>query len=274
MDSSALPCRNAATPRRPRSSRFPARSGSVVQVAAGSSFSLVVTSSGQLYAFGNNEDGQLGYESNAGTTNPNPVPKPIALPSAVGPVVGVAAGNVHSLAITASGQLYAFGYNGEGGLGNTTNTGTSNPNPDPSQVDMPPGAGSVIAVAAGNGSSLAVTSSGQLYSFGYNGFGQLGRSANSGTSNANPTPALVALPGASGPVVQASSASVSSYALTSTGQLFAFGNNRYGQLGSNANVGSETPNSTPAQAMLPAPTVQIGGGDIHALAVTSAGQLF
>jgi hypothetical protein len=42
---------------------------------------------------------------------------------------------------------------------------------------------------------LAVTSTGQLYSFGDNSFGQLGFPFNSGTANANPMPALVELPG-------------------------------------------------------------------------------
>jgi alpha-tubulin suppressor-like RCC1 family protein len=252
---------------------LPGATGPVVQVAAGSSFALAVTSTGQLYSFGENLYGQLGYETNAGTSNPNPTPTLVALPGAVGPVVRVAAGNAHSLALTASGQLFAFGSNGSGELGNATNNGNVNPNPHPTLVSLPGAVGAPVEISAGNGSSLVATSSGQLYSFGYNEFGQLGRSQNSGTSNANPTPTLVGLPGASGPVVHLSSGSVSSYALTSSGQLFAFGNNRYGQLGSSAHVGTETPNPTPAQVSLPAPVVQVGGGDTYVLAVTSAGQV-
>jgi Regulator of chromosome condensation (RCC1) repeat/Putative Ig domain len=252
---------------------LPGATGPVVQVAAGSSFSLAVTSTGQLYSFGLNLDGELGHETNAGTSNPNPTPALVGLPGAVGPVVRVAAGNVHSLALTASGQLFAFGANASGELGNATNNGNANPNPHPTLVSLPAAAGTPVDISAGNGSSLVATSSGQLYSFGYNEFGQLGRSQNSGTSNPNPTPTLVGLPGESGPVVHLSSGSVSSYALTSSGQLFAFGNNRYGQLGSSVSVGSETPNPIPAQVSLPAPVVQAGGGDTYVLAVTSAGQV-
>ena len=252
---------------------LPGATGPVVQVAAGSSFALAVTSTGQLYSFGENLYGQLGYETNAGTSNPNSTPTLVGLPGAVGPVVRVAAGNAHSLALTASGQLFAFGENASGELGNATNNGNVNPNPHPTLVSLPGAVGAPVDVSAGNGSSLVATSSGQLYSFGYNEFGQLGRSQNSGTSNPNPTPTLVGLPGESGPVVHVGSGSASSYALTSSGQLFAFGINREGQLGSTANAGKETPNPTPAQVALPAPVVQLGGGDTYVLAVTSAGRL-
>jgi Putative Ig domain/Regulator of chromosome condensation (RCC1) repeat len=54
-----------------------------------------------------------------------------------------------------------------------------------------------VQVAAGYTHSLAVTSTGQLYAFGENDYGQLGNATNSGTTNANPTPILVGLPGVS-----------------------------------------------------------------------------
>jgi Regulator of chromosome condensation (RCC1) repeat/Putative Ig domain len=64
---------------------------------------------------------------------------------------------------------------------------------DSTQVTLPGESGPVAQVAAGNGFSLAVTSSGQLYTFGINSDGQLGSSTNNGTSNPNPVPTLVTL---------------------------------------------------------------------------------
>ena len=58
-------------------------------------------------------------------------PEPVSLPGEIGPVTQVAAGGAHSLAVTASGQLYAFGLNGTGELGNAINISTSDPNPTP-----------------------------------------------------------------------------------------------------------------------------------------------
>jgi alpha-tubulin suppressor-like RCC1 family protein len=252
---------------------LPGASGSVTQIATGSSFSLAVTSSGQLYSFGENKWGQLGRETNAGTTTPNPTPTLVFLPGAVGPVVRVAAGNSHSLAITSSGQLFAFGDNGSGQLGNSTNNGNANPNFTPTLVTLPGASGPVVQAAAGNGYTLAVTSTGQLFSSGYNRYGALGRAENSGTGNATPTPAPVSLPGETGRLVRVSAGAEHSYALTSSGQLYGFGSNHYGQLATTANAGTESPNPNPALMSMPAPIVQIGGGDNHALAVTSDGRL-
>ena len=171
---------------------LPGQVGPVVQVAAGYDHSLAVTSTGQLYAFGYNEDGQLG---NVTSGDVNPIPLPVGLPGQTGPVVQVAAGAYHSLALTSTGQLYAFGENYFGQLGNATNNGNFNPNPAPVLVGLPGQTGPVVQVAAGYTDSLAVTSTGQLYAFGENDFGELGNAANSGTDSANPTPVLVGMPG-------------------------------------------------------------------------------
>src|SRR6202011_5378324 len=154
--------------------------------------------------------------TNNGTFNANPTPTLVTLPGATGPVVQVAAGYEHSLAVTSAGQLYAFGLNHDGELGNATNNGTSNPNPTPTLVTLPGATGPVVEAAAGEYQSLAVTSSGQLYAFGMNYYGELGSPTNNGTGNPNPTPALVTLPGATGPVVDAVAGQYFSLAVTST----------------------------------------------------------
>ena len=169
---------------------LPGEIGLVTQVAAGGDHTLAVTASGQLYAFGFNEFGELGSSAN---TVPNPTPTVVTLPGEIGPVTQVAAGGDHSLALTASGQLYAFGDNEFGQLGSATNNGTNHANPTPTLVALPGEIGPVTQVAAGADQSLAVTASGQLYAFGINVFGQLGSAANSGTDNPNPTPTLVRL---------------------------------------------------------------------------------
>jgi alpha-tubulin suppressor-like RCC1 family protein len=56
-----------------------------------------------------------------------------------------------------------------------------------------------MRVAIHGGTSLVITSTGQLFAFGDNDFGELGNA----TMTANPTPTLVTLLGATGPVVDA-----------------------------------------------------------------------
>jgi alpha-tubulin suppressor-like RCC1 family protein len=253
---------------------LPGASGPVVQVAAGFYYSLAVTSTGQLYAFGNNHAGQLGFATSSGTNNPNPTPTLVGLPGAGGPVVQVAAGADHSLAVTSTGQLYAFGDDLLGELGIAANDGV---NPTPVLVGLPGATGPVVQVAAGGRSSLAVTSTGQLYAFGDGSSGQLGSFPEEPFDLSSPTPKLVGLPGASGPVVQVASGAGHSLAVTSSGQLYAFGSNDSGQLGSGINSGPTRSNLTPTLVRLPGaigPVVQVAAGGHHSLAVTSTGQLY
>jgi len=256
---------------------LPGQDGAVTQVAAGGGYSLVLTATGQLYGFGNNDSGELGTPSNNGTFNANPTPTLVDLPGQDGAVTQIAAGFDHSLVVTSSGQLYAFGYNGCGDLGNATNDGADVANPTPTLVSLPGQVGPVTQVAAGGFQSLVITASGQLYAFGQNEYGELGLTANSGSYVANPTPTLVTLPGATGTVAQIATGLSHSLAVTSTGQLYAFGDNDYGQLGNDTGNGTTAANPTPTQVTLPGQNgaiTQIAAGEEHSLAVTASGQLY
>lgn len=78
----------------------------------------------------------------------------------------VSAGNYHSLGIK-NGELYSFGHNTFGQLGNNSNEHSSLPVKVGTKSDW-------VKVRAGNYHSLAIDSSGSLWSFGANNYGQLG----------------------------------------------------------------------------------------------------
>jgi alpha-tubulin suppressor-like RCC1 family protein len=255
--------------------QLPGDLGVVTQAAAGAGFSLVVTSSGQLYSFGENEYGQLGDEANLGSSEANPTPMLVTLPGETGPVTQVAAGGFFSLAVTETGQLYSFGNNFLGELGNTTNYRTEEPNPTPTLVTLPGEEGPVTQVAAGGLFGLAATSTGQLYAFGSNILGQLGVSLSGHLSD--PTPTLVALPEGAGPVTAIAAGSNFSLVATATDQLYAFGENDYGQLGNSNSQPPLEPHPTPTLVTLPGEQghiAQIVTGGAHSLVLTSSGQLY
>ncbi len=190
---------------------------SVTAVAGGLMHSLVLTSAGTVYAWGNNSYGQLGN----GTTTNSSAPVQVTGVSGFG-VTAVAAGGYHSLALTAAGTVYAWGYNAYGQLGNGT-TGSSSA---PVQVTGLPSSAGVTAIAGGEYDSLALTSAGTVYAWGYNNFGQLGN----GTTTNSSTPLQVT--GLANVVkIAASSSGSSSYALEANGTLWAWGYNGNGQLG-------------------------------------------
>jgi alpha-tubulin suppressor-like RCC1 family protein len=248
-----------------------------VQTAAGGHFTLALSATDQLFAFGSNQYGQLGVATGSGVAGPNPTPRLLALPGAVGRVAALATGSTHSLVLTSTGELYTFGENQFGQLGRAANSGTENANRVPERVSLPGASGQAVQIAAGVEQSLALTSTGQLYAFGGNRYGELGNAANAGSQIPNPTPTPVVLPGASGQVVQIAAGVEQSLALTSTGQLYAFGGNRYGELGRAANAGTPAPNPTPAPVSLPVaagPVRSIAAGGFHSLALTVSGLIY
>lgn len=131
-------------------------------------------------AWGDNADSQLGD----GTTTNSSTPVAVDLPAGT-TITAVAAGNAHSLALASTGTMLAWGANFTGQLGNGTTTSSSTP----IAVDLPAGT-TITTVAAGQGHSLALTSTGTILAWGYNASGQLGDGTNSNSS----TPIAVDLP--------------------------------------------------------------------------------
>src|SRR5579871_3783920 len=84
-------------------------------------------------------------------------------------VTAVAGGLYHSLALTSSGEVLGWGWNITGQLGN----GSTNDSDVPVKMNLPGGT-KVIRIAAGFAHSLAVTSTGAVYSCGKNNVGELG----------------------------------------------------------------------------------------------------
>ena len=152
-------------------------SGPPIGTLAAGSIAVV---SGSAWAWGDNGFGQLGN----GTTTNSSTPIAVSLPGGT-TVTAIAGGGYHSLALTSSGQVLAWGYNGYGQLGNGTTTNSSTP----VAVSLPSGT-TVTAIAGGRFHSLALTSTGQVLAWGYNGNGQLGN----GTTTSSNIPVAVSLP--------------------------------------------------------------------------------
>jgi alpha-tubulin suppressor-like RCC1 family protein len=235
------------------------------RAVAGGSFSVLIGPGTFMYTFGSNLYGQLGNAANAGTANPNSNLLFIAAPESVAVwdagERGSAAGAEHFLIIghmlDGSRALYAWGSNVYGQLGVPQNAGTNTPNPEPIRVPLP---ASPTAVYAGAHFSLVACADGNLYAFGRNRHGQLGSPANAGTDTPNFVPTAVPVPAEA--VGWYNVAAGGQHVLAMGGadleaRLYAWGSNRYGQLGRATNSGTETPNPDPA------PVAGLPVGDVN-----------
>jgi alpha-tubulin suppressor-like RCC1 family protein len=89
----------------------------VVSIAAGESFSLAARGDGSIAAWGNNQSGQLG---DGASREDRSTPVAVRPFSTSGPLRSLAAGGTHSLAVTADDQMWAWGSNSAGQLGDGT----------------------------------------------------------------------------------------------------------------------------------------------------------
>jgi alpha-tubulin suppressor-like RCC1 family protein len=115
-----------------------------------------------------------GYFADGSTSNATAF-SPVQI-GTISDVVSMASGWYHTLAIKSNGTVWAWGLNGEKGGSYDGRSGSGNLSPfiySPEQVIIPGGA-SISQVDGGTNFSLAVSSSGEVYAWGADSFGQLG----------------------------------------------------------------------------------------------------
>ena len=149
----------------------------IVGISAGWNYSLALAADGRVWAWGYNSEGRTG----TGAVTP-----PIALATTVKLVdgrdltniVAISAGYNFGMALTRNGEVYAWGDNLSGQLGQGSKL--SQMIPYAVQVKSEGGAplSDITMVAAGGRHALAMTSSGKVLSWGLNNDGQLGRGPN------------------------------------------------------------------------------------------------
>ncbi len=199
-------------------------------------------------------------------------PGPVPRPPSVNAWRDVAAGLRRHFAIGDDGELYAWGNNSDGSLGLGTNAPSSLIVTQALRVPRPAGTRAWTHVTA-TSHTLAIDADGRLFAWGLNTSGQLGLGPNTPTLSLVPTPTPVPSP-AHARWSQVAAGSGFSLGLTTTGELFAWGNNESGQLG----IGRLLPRAdAPHQVPPPAPTlhwIRLAAGANHALAMTDDTSLY
>ncbi len=225
--------------------------GPVRQIGTGSKHALAVDSSGRLWSWGDDLKGQTG----SATETTRNIPAVVANLAASNQV---AAGDSHSLALLRDGTVFGWGDNFGGAVG----SGTSGVRTAP---EMVVGLVNIRQISAAKASSAAIDAAGVLWTWGDNSRGQLARPLSEGSidrpARAQNVPALsqVALGGGH------------SVGLDGAGKLWAWGDNREGQLG----LGATAPSGPAPQAVTALADVRaIAAGEGHSLALDGQGRVW
>ena len=217
---------------------------------------LALTEAGAR-AWGQNADGQLGLGDKGAWCVPGPAPATLWDRDGDA-AVSAAVGKNHTLVVYASGAAYSCGGGERGALGYGERKAEL---PERQTTPRAVALSGVAAVAAGVDFSLAATSGGALYSWGWSEFGKLGQGDDGCyntkdasiklTYTAAGTPTKVRLPlapkGGDGPptstgvVVQVSAGKNHASALCDDGVGFTWGDGSYGKLGHRAQADEHAP---------------------------------
>ncbi len=181
-------------------------------------------------------------------------------PQALIPLNGiaqVAAGGLHTCALTTAGGVKCWGNNSSGQLGDGSTTNTTTP------VDVVGLGSAVTAIAIGNGHTCALSIVGGVKCWGGNGYGQLG----DGTMESKNTPVDVVGLSSGVAAIDAGNGAYTC-ALTTAGGVKCWGHNGSGQLGD----GTMESKNTPVDVVgLSSGATAINAGSTHTCALTMTG---
>ena len=244
-----------------------------IQISLGYKFSVALKQDGTVWSWGQNNDGELGL----GNTTEYAEPQQIT--DITEKITDVKTGYYHSIALTEKGEVYTWGYNGYGQLGN----GTREDSLVPVKVA---GIKNVTKVNAYKYMTIALTQNGEVYAWG-SGYGAK-------PVKLNFTRKIIDV---SGNLVLAENRKaynldetkvygkdlikvVCGYnhylGLTSDGEVYAWGSNSYGQLGN----GNNTSSSTAVKVVTPdgktnmTNIVDISAGDSYSIITDKDGKVY
>jgi hypothetical protein len=208
---------------------------------------------GRVWAWGGNEYEQCGHASAA-----RDVLAPTRCLEEAAPVAAVAAGGMHSLALTTAGHLWMWG----------EPWGDFSMTIDRSPRRIGATAARFVRVACGAFHNLALSQEGHLYTWGINDFGQLGN----GTTSYATQPQRIeeGLEGVA--VADVAAGGWHSVALGAGGEVFVFGRGEYGRLGLGDKSGSSRLRPTRVRSLEGVRIVEATCGGTHTIVVSDDGR--
>ena len=213
---------------RAKARTFPVEGEKIKQIVCGNTHSMALTYSNEIYIWGHNTSGQLGF----GDDDQNS-PRKLDLEN----VKEIFCGTAHSIALTYENEVYVWGHNyyGELGLGDNDHRYT------PHKLPFPANGEKVKQIICGDNHSIAVTYSNEIYVWGSNESGELGLGHNDDQN----TPQRLLFFAEWKGVKQIFSGYNHSMILTYENEVYVWGSNSRGQLGLGDTADRNTPQKLP-----------------------------
>nr|XP_034301900.1 E3 ubiquitin-protein ligase HERC2 isoform X4 [Crassostrea gigas] len=228
-------------------------------VNSGGKHCLALSAEGEVYSWGEGEDGKLGHG------NRSPCDRPRVIDSLRGKeVVDIAAGGAHSACITANGELYTWGKGRYGRLGH----GDSEDQPRPKLVEALKSYRVVdMACGSGDAQTLCITDDDNVWSWGDGDYGKLGRGGSDGCK----VPMKIETLQGQG-VMKVECGSQFSVALTKSGSVYTWGKGDYHRLGHGSDDHVRRPRKV--SALQNKKVIDVACGSLHCVACTDTGEVF
>jgi len=233
----------------------------MISIGESRSSAIALKSNGTVWAWGYNGYGQIGN----GTTTDQYTPTQVFGPGSeiyLTNIIAVDGGDCHFIALKSDSTLYAWGYNGYGGLGDGSTTHRNRPVrvPGPGGEDY---LDEIVAISGGVHHTLALKSDGTVFAWGRNDRGQLGNGNTTNQTYPVRVKDVDTVSNLSG-VIAISAGDMFSLALKSDGSVWAWGWNNYGQLG----------DGTTAEKHVPVQVLGAAGGYLENIVAISTGYYY
>ncbi|XP_066141939.1 E3 ubiquitin-protein ligase HERC2 isoform X1 [Euwallacea fornicatus] len=232
-----------------------------IHIAGGSKSLFVVSQEGKLFACGEGTNGRLGLGHSLNVPNPRQVP---FLSQYVVKKLAVHSGGKHAMALTLDGKVFSWGEGEDGKLGHGNRLNLDKPKLIEALKSK-----KIRDIACGSSHSAAITSNGELYTWGLGEYGRLGH----GDNVSQLKPKLVkTLVGHRIVQVACGSRDAQTLALSDQGMVFSWGDGDFGKLGRGGSEGCNVPHNIERLNHLN--VLQIECGAQFSLALTKSGNIW
>ncbi|XP_049844846.1 E3 ubiquitin-protein ligase HERC2 [Schistocerca gregaria] len=232
-----------------------------IHIAGGSKSLFVVSLDGKLYACGEGTNGRLGLGHTGNVSSPRLV---TGLSQYVIKKVAVHSGGKHAMALTLDGKVFSWGEGEDGKLGHGNKLTLDKPHLIKRLKSK-----RIRDIACGSSHSAAITSSGELYTWGLGEYGRLGHGDN--VTQLKPK-VVSALLGHHIVQVACGSRDAQTLALSDEGLVFSWGDGDFGKLGRGGSEGCNVPRNI--ERLNNMGVIQIECGAQFSLALSKYGQVW